>query len=152
MKYLKYLLWIAVIAIMAVIFVFSSQESDKSSDVSEKISKIVTNGQYVPIDVTKLDEDKVNLEGIVRKTAHFTIYLALGFFLILALLCSFNKKEAYLVAVCLIICLLYAVSDEIHQLFVVGRSCELKDVIIDFSGSSIGNFISLKLKNKNIWR
>ena len=26
---------------------------------------------------------------------------------------------------------LYAVSDEIHQLFIVGRSCEIRDVIID---------------------
>ena len=37
----------------------------------------------------------------------------------------------------LLICILYACSDEIHQLLVPGRSGEIRDIIIDGSGSSI---------------
>lgn len=45
-------------------------------------------------------------------------------------------KFSYLISS--VICLAYAVSDEIHQYFVPGRSCELRDVFIDFSGSVLG--------------
>ena len=40
------------------------------------------------------------------------------------------------------ICLLYASSDEIHQLFVPGRSGEVRDVMIDFSGAALGIALS----------
>ena len=33
---------------------------------------------------------------------------------------------------------LYAVSDEIHQIFVPGRSCELRDILIDSAGVLVG--------------
>lgn len=42
---------------------------------------------------------------------------------------------------------LYAVSDEIHQLFVFGRSGNIPDVIIDTLGI-IGFYLFLKYKNK----
>ena len=35
-------------------------------------------------------------------------------------------------------CVFYAAIDEIHQLFVPGRSGEIKDVLIDSCGSFIG--------------
>ncbi len=38
----------------------------------------------------------------------------------------------------LLICLLTAISDEIHQLFIVGRSGEVRDVLIDLAGSAVG--------------
>ena len=41
------------------------------------------------------------------------------------------------------ICLLYAASDEIHQLFVPGRSGEVRDVMIDFSGAVLGIALSM---------
>lgn len=41
----------------------------------------------------------------------------------------------------IIICILYATSDELHQLFVMGRSCELRDVFIDSLGSVSGIII-----------
>ncbi len=41
------------------------------------------------------------------------------------------------------VCLLYAASDEIHQLFVPGRSGEVRDVMIDFSGAVLGIALSM---------
>ena len=47
-------------------------------------------------------------------------------------------------------CVIYACSDEIHQLFIFGRSCELRDVLIDFIGSLLGVMIAYKFyKRKN---
>lgn len=150
MKYIKYPLWSVVIIIMCAIFIFSAQNGEKSDGVSNKISTFITGGQYVE-DEQKIVADWTDswgLNGVIRKFAHFCVYLFLGLFLFLALIFTFDKKEAFLIALTLIVCLLYATSDEIHQFFVGGRSGSLKDVLIDFSGSSIGAFIALFIKNK----
>lgn len=34
--------------------------------------------------------------------------------------------------------MIYTISDEIHQLFVLGRGGQIKDVIIDSSGAVVG--------------
>ncbi|MFP5109854.1 VanZ family protein [Neobacillus sp. C211] len=36
------------------------------------------------------------------------------------------------------ICVLFAVSDEFHQLFVAGRGAQVKDVFIDSAGAIVG--------------
>lgn len=36
------------------------------------------------------------------------------------------------------ICILYAISDEVHQLFVPGRGGQVRDVIIDSAGAIAG--------------
>ena len=33
---------------------------------------------------------------------------------------------------------IYAVSDEVHQLFVEGRSCEVRDMLLDSAGVAAG--------------
>jgi len=43
--------------------------------------------------------------------------------------------------------LLYACSDEFHQLFVIGREGSIKDVILDTSGGMMGMLI-VYIKNK----
>lgn len=73
------------------------------------------------------------VSNVIRKLAHFTEYLILGI-LVANMLREYDKK-AY---VSIIICILYAISDEVHQLFVPGRSCQVLDMFIDTIGSSIG--------------
>ena len=55
---------------------------------------------------------------------------------------------------CAAIALVYAVSDELHQLFSPGRSCQIKDMLIDFCGASAGiaavNSIRLRLHRRKI--
>ena len=79
---------------------------------------------------------------IIRKLAHFTEYLILGI-LTYNLIKSYNKKTY----IAIIICILYAISDEIHQYFVPGRSCQILDMTIDSIGSLTGIYI-LKIINK----
>ena len=58
----------------------------------------------------------------------------------------YNEKE---LLYALIICLLYSISDEIHQIFIVGRSCELFDIFIDTIGSFFEiNILNIIRKNK----
>ena len=65
------------------------------------------------------------------------------------------KKKAHLLGAALAFCSIYAVTDELHQYFVPGRSCQVKDVMIDSSGALTGIclcmlacFVLKKLKDK----
>lgn len=68
---------------------------------------------------------------LIRKAAHFT-----EFFILAALVCftlrAAGKSLPWLPAV---VGLLVAVSDELIQLTQEGRSCELRDMCIDFAGA-----------------
>ena len=74
---------------------------------------------------------------IVRKTAHFTEYAVLGF-LIFSVFESFFIRRKISVLTALITGALYAVSDEIHQAFVPGRSCQASDMLLDTAGVMTG--------------
>lgn len=140
MKWLKLIL---VILWMIVIFSFSNQKADDSSKLSDglilktvRIIEKITNKEY---------SDEEILEKFVkpvRKLAHFTIYLILGV-LVYLYIKEFNISNKFIIS--LLICILYAVSDEIHQLFIVGRSGRILDVLIDSLGSLTGIFIIKKV-------
>lgn len=59
--------------------------------------------------------------------------------------CKYNGVKDIL-KLSILICMLYACSDEIHQLFVSGRSGKVLDVCIDTFGSLMGIFIYNKLR------
>ena len=122
-----------VILCMIAIFLFSS---DKEAETTKKSSYIVNIIQLI----TKKDYSSSELDTItfiVRKVAHFTIYFLLGFLLInLFREYCYIDKRIFLILI--LLCMLYACSDEIHQLFVPGRSGEIRDVFIDTIGSTLG--------------
>ncbi len=140
-------------AIMALIFYFSSQNADTSSKTSGGIAEFIAR---VFCDTDKLYSGErvwvINtLQVIIRKGAHFTIYMILGFFMA-NLMGSFGIRYWFSP----IICFIYAVSDEIHQYFVPGRSCEIRDMFIDLSGSILGTLafvLTLRIvrRIKNGW-
>ena len=81
----------------------------------------------------------------VRKMAHVGIYFILGFIVYLALpSCKWRKGKSFFLATG--ICLVYALGDEWHQLFVAGRSGELRDVILDTSGALGGVLVGWLIK------
>ncbi|MGN0655439.1 MAG: VanZ family protein, partial [Ruminiclostridium sp.] len=80
------------------------------------------------------------LQHFVRKFAHFSVYMLLGLFSYAATLLSFEKlRYKWLLAI--IVCVFYAAVDEIHQLFVPGRTAKITDVLIDGAGSIMGMLI-----------
>lgn len=99
---------------------------------------IETVERVVDLDAEKSKTDLIEeLNRLVRKYAHFTSYLILG----ILVMNAFRKSEvmgfnAFLFS--LIFCGLYAVSDEVHQLFVPGRGAQVTDVMIDSAGSFVG--------------
>ncbi len=71
---------------------------------------------------------------ILRKCAHMTEYFILAFLFYRALKVTFALKFALLIFITALSSLLYAISDEVHQLFVVSRSGNIRDILIDSIG------------------
>lgn len=121
---------ILVILWMSFIFIMSNFPSVTSDAQS---------GFFVTLLSNLFNIDNINiLTLIIRKTAHLFEYFVLGI-LVFCMLKSFNIKKLILFSG--LTCILYSVSDEIHQMFVVGRSCELRDMLIDSLGSILGIII-----------
>ena len=81
----------------------------------------------------------------LRKLAHITEYLIFTFLLYRAFSGSFNMNVFRFFMYPAAFSLLYAISDEIHQYFVLGRSCSAQDVLIDSIGI-IGFYILIRIK------
>lgn len=132
------MLYILVIAWMVVIFYFSHQPVNKSSELSGGISGLIVDKLE---GVLKTDLDNRLFEHLTRKFAHFTEYMILG--ILMYIVFSINKAfDSKRMLVCLIICVFYAISDEIHQYFVPGRAARVVDVIIDSVGAIFGIFMT----------
>lgn len=116
---------ILVIIWMMFIFIMSSFNSNESSSQSNFIVNILSN-------IFNSNNIEI-LSLIVRKLAHFIEYTILGI-LVYNLIYSYNKK----IYLSIIICIIYSISDEVHQLFVPGRSCQITDILIDSTGSVTG--------------
>jgi VanZ family protein len=85
---------------------------------------------------------------LVRKNAHFFIYFVLAILIINALSNSRGRRLRNFIFA-LGFSILYAISDEIHQLFVPGRGGQVKDVFIDSMGSLLGIGIYLLVVRKS---
>lgn len=137
--------WLLVILWMTLIFYLSHQPIAKSNKLSTGIT-----GKLIEV-VEKIDSDKdFNLgrvNHIIRKNAHFFAYLILGILVVNGLKSS-GIAGLKSIGLGILICVLYAISDEVHQLFVPGRGGQVKDVLIDSAGSITGVII-YKMINKN---
>ena len=130
---------------MALIFLLSSQNAAVSSGTSGNVIRLIVGIFYPEFDnlpAAEQTEIVASLQFLARKSAHFSIYMILGVLSFLAVI-SYEKLLFVLrLTVSGSVCLLYAASDEIHQLFIPGRSGEVRDVMIDFSGAVLGIALS----------
>lgn len=137
----KILLWVLVIGCMVLIFSFSAQSADNSMDLSDGLLNRILDFFNIHLAA----ETVMFMRVFIRKVAHFAVYMLLGFLVYLLFKEGYSvtvKKCAY---VAVLICALYAVTDEVHQLFVPGRSGMVKDVFIDTAGASCGIIVAWAL-------
>lgn len=122
--------------IMLTIFWFSAQPADESSNLSGRFMTWLLSGQ-VPFLTWLVTVTRVFEWLNIRKCAHAFIYFTLGISAELAAGIRERTGEQRISRTWLF-CVLYACSDEMHQFFVPGRSCELRDVLIDSAGALVG--------------
>ena len=138
----KIISWAAVVLWMGLIFYFSHQPATESAELSRGLTALVL--EVVETLVPDLEVDAVGLHSFVRKAAHFVTYFVLGVLVINALVQS-GSTGYRSVAWALLVCVLYAISDEFHQTFVPGRSGEVADVLLDSLGSGVGIMVYVGL-------
>src|SRR3954471_4986216 len=115
--------WIAVILWMGVIFYLSHQPATESSELSIGITEVIIQS------IEKVNPHEGfnigNFNSIVRMNAHFFTYLVLGILMINTLRKS-GVHGYRSMGRALLICVLYAVSDEVHEIGCQGLSRKLK--------------------------
>ena len=125
---------------MAVIFMLSSEGHDASSGRSDEIVRTLQSAGlgFAPVDV---------LTFITRKAAHTVAYFILGV-LAYNVLRQYRLSPQRKAVLAVLFVVLYAMGDELHQLFVPGRSSEIRDVLIDSTAGTVGvvamNFVYKK--------
>lgn len=126
----RYIFLALSVGLMALIFWFSSKDSDESGNMSDGAASVL--GNFLRI---FLSEEAVESALLyIRQYAHFFLYACLGVSVSISVFtfpCG-HGWAFWLLPV--LICLLYACTDEIHQLFVPGRSGKLSDVGVDALG------------------
>lgn len=130
--------WVLVILWMGIIFYLSHQPANQSNELSTGISEKIT--EVVKKITNSSNMNTVNFNHIIRKLAHFTAYFILGVLVINALEQKYSL-DGKLILGSIIICILYAISDEFHQAFIPGRGPAAFDVFIDSLGASTGILI-----------
>ncbi|MGM8215903.1 VanZ family protein [Bacillaceae bacterium W0354] len=127
--------WGIVLAWMGLIFFLSHQPGKESAKLSTGVTNIFVKTVKKVKPKRKLERQR--MQHIVRKSAHFFIYLILGILVINALRVS-GWVGWFAVGIAWLICVAYAASDEFHQRFVPGRGPLVSDVIIDSLGAAVG--------------
>ena len=148
MNFKKIVLLILIAIWMTIIFIFSNQPSKTSGEISGNLSRKIlsTTGILEKINIDNREKVVITTEKVIRKIAHFSIYTILGIN-VMGFFRTFEwntKKQAIFT---LSLCILYAISDEIHQFFSDGRAPLIKDVFIDSFGSLFGILIILGITN-----
>lgn len=142
--------WVAVIVWMAFIFYLSAQVAEQSNQLSTGITETIIG--FIRKLIPNAKPDLRSFNHFVRKNAHFIAYLVLGLLTSNAL--RKNKSHSYKRALlALLICAIYAISDEVHQLYVPGRGGQATDVLIDSAGALVGSglyFILTRLRHRAI--
>ncbi len=138
-KITKILAWLPAIFWMGLIFYLSHQPATESSDLSSGVAEKIMN--IIKKMIPNVSFDFEIFHHIVRKNAHFFAYLILGVLIISAInITSDIDDRGYRIIIqAIIICVLYAISDEVHQLFIPGRAGQVRDVMIDSAGATVGS-------------
>lgn len=127
---------------MIVIFSFSAKPGNESEEQSIKAGMIVCH-MFVPDFDDLSEQQRIDMaqaiDHPVRKTAHATEYAMLAGLVLGMVTVSIIRWKNVLTAIS--VSVLYAATDEFHQLFVPARSGQVKDVLIDGCGAVIGTLI-----------
>ncbi len=116
------------------IWFFSSQTGEESSSLSRALIHW--------LHLERLPE----IQFLIRKAAHFSIYLVMGmlWYLFYDAL-GFTPGYAVLAAVCFSI--VFAGLDELHQTFIPQRAGQFRDVVLDSIGAIVGTCLICVLQS-----
>jgi VanZ family protein len=92
----------------------------------------------------------IKWQFIIRKTAHIIEFGILSFLLYRSLKKSTNLSIITIILISFGLTVLFSISDEFHQTFILGRVGTIRDVFIDMIGVAIFILIILFKERKNL--
>lgn len=139
------LLAVLILSTMAVIFFFSAESGEESGSRSADVTDAILKITHPNLDSLPREEQQsieASVHHLVRKTAHFLEYAFLAFLTTCLLLwlkhfSVFRIRPRQVWVFPAALGLLYAISDEVHQIF-SHRGARVTDVLIDFAGTLFG--------------
>lgn len=123
---------------MVVIFSFSANPAEESTQISRSVGRMIGEiciSEFQEWPKERQDAFAERIDYPVRKCAHALEYAILGMLLWFSFSGIAGRKAGLY---SFVTGTFYAASDEIHQLYVAGRSGQISDVILDASGVLIG--------------
>ncbi|HEX2945582.1 MAG TPA: VanZ family protein [Clostridia bacterium] len=139
-KLTRILAWSFTAVWMLAIFILSAQPGNQSGNLSLSVTQLLV--RFVSL-IVPLNQENIanpdwlnNFNGLIRECAHGAAYFVLALLAANALK-KHSLKGLKLILLTLAFCAVYAASDEIHQLFVSGRACELFDFEVDMLGAAL---------------
>lgn len=141
-----------IIAWCATIFRLSGMSSNSSNGAStgiveKAISKVLDATNEAGITDSHPDDEKLAkaaslINAPLRKVVHATVYFVLALLLLTISRVIFGSKKYLLsCAITILLCLVFAMTDEYHQTFVDGRTGQMMDVMIDTAGACVGTLL-----------
>lgn len=130
--------WVLLFVTMLLIFLLSSQSTMETQQLSKALSEKILEFQaliFGKAGYSGADVEELNWK--LRKLAHFMLFLLLGILSAYALANSPSARRKWTLTA-ILICILYAAGDELHQMFVLGRTASLQDVLLDTMGAITG--------------
>ncbi len=147
---LKIMAALPAVILMSAIFIFSSAEASRSSESSMSVSyRLVQAAEWIGgFDLSSAEAylSAEAIEGAVRKLAHITEYTMLAASVYFMFILWTNRRILLYFGT-VVFSIIYACSDEVHQLFVRGRSGSFSDVCVDAIGVTIGAMMMLAIDN-----
>ena len=143
---LAVILVVFIIANLVFIWLNSAKVATSSNKQSTKLAETIvkkTTKNYDKLPKSEQQKKISSTNNKIRSFAHFAEFVPLGFFVFFLMLNLFYDKGRYklllkCILLSLIVCMLSALSDEIHQIFIKGRAFEVKDLLVDSCGSLLG--------------
>ena len=138
---------ILIVLWMFVIFYFSAQAGDESASISNRVVIKIAETIHHTLSNTEKEVFIEKFSLTVRKLAHMIEYFILSILIYLFLI-EFYPKDKYLFLLVILLAIFYALTDEIHQLFVPGRYGSIIDVLIDSMGAFLGTLMCFNYRHK----
>lgn len=133
-------------------FSLSSENAEVSTETGDGVSVTLIKIFYPRYNTLNAEEQKEIITAVrpyVRTGAHFTEYAVLGFLFSLFLVTFYLKRRSKLI-LSEAFCVVFALSDEIHQLFSPGRAFQFSDLLTDSLGAAAGLLIFLLLVHPKV--
>ena len=135
---LSILFLLVLIVDMSSIFFFSSENgtesSQRSEGVTDKVATVIVDGyNEMPEEEKQAERDKLQLP--VRKIAHFSLFALLGLSAALLIFSLDIRKWQISFVIPLVLGIVWAIIDELHQALTAGRVSAATDVLIDIAGA-----------------